>query len=323
MKAAVYYKYGSWDQIRCEDVANPVMKDGDVLVKVKASSINSWDADMLKGDTLLIRILSGFGKPRYRILGSDIAGVVERVGKDVQLFRPGDEVYGDIAEAHFGGFAEYAAVPEKLLAAKPKTLSFNEAASLPQAALLAIQGLRYYGDVQKGQKILINGAGGGVGTLALQYAKAKGAQVTCVDLQEKFQILQELGTDHTIDFTQTDYTRTGHQYDKVLDVIAHRRSSDYKRTLTTDGTFAMIGGSMSGLLFNMMFIQPPLSRFRKKKLGIMPYQAGRTNLEVITQLVEAGTLRPVVDSVYPLSDVSAAFRHFMSGKFCGKIVIGI
>lgn len=323
MKAAVYHKYGSWDQIHCEEVAKPVIKDGDVLVKVTASSINSWDVDMLKGDTWIIRILNGFFTPRHRILGADIAGVVEHVGKRVQHFRLGDEVYGDIAEAHFGGFAEYVAVPEKLLAKKPSNVSFAEAASLPQAALLAIQGMRFYGDIHKGQKILINGAGGGVGTLALQYAKARGAEVTCVDRTEKFKVVQSLGADHLIDFTNADYTNTGNRYEKILDVIAHRKTSEYKRALTTDGVFAMIGGSMGGLLFNMMAIQPTLSRFRTKKMGIMPYQAGHSNLEVITQLVEDGTLRPVIDSVYSLDDVSDAFRHFMSGRFCGKIVIEI
>ncbi|MGC3947933.1 MAG: NAD(P)-dependent alcohol dehydrogenase [Chryseolinea sp.] len=321
MKAGVYYQYGSWDQLRIEDVAKPVVREGEVLVKVKASSINSWDADMLKGNTWIIRLLSGLFKPRHHILGADIAGVVEEVGKGVQRLRAGDEVYGDIAEAHFGGFAEYVAVPERLLAAKPVNVSFAEAASLPQAALLAIQGLRFHGEIYKGQKILINGAGGGVGTLALQYAKAMGAEVTCVDREEKFSVLNSLGADHVIDFTRADYTSTGNQYEKILDVIAHRSTADYKRALAPGGGFAMIGGSMGGLLFRMMAIEPLLSRVRKKKLGIMPYHAGQHNLEVITGLVEDNTLRPVIDSVYPLVDVATAFRHFMDGKFCGKIVI--
>ncbi|HEY3403685.1 MAG TPA: NAD(P)-dependent alcohol dehydrogenase [Ohtaekwangia sp.] len=321
MKASVYRQYGSWDQLHLEDVAKPVVKRGEVLVKVKASSINSWDVDLLKGDTWLIRAMNGFFRPKHKILGADVAGVVEAVGENVQRLRVGDEVYGDIAEAHFGGLSEYVAVPEKLMASKPKNLSFAEAASLPQAGLLAIQGLRFHGDIHKDQKILINGAGGGVGTLALQYAKVIGAEVTCVDRKEKFEILHSLGADHIIDFTITDYTNTGKMYDKVLDVTAHRSTAAYKRSLKPDGVFAMIGGSMGGLLFRMMVIEPFLSRYRKKKLGIMPYQAGYRELEVITHLVEGGSLKPVVDSVFSLDQANEAFRKVMSGAFCGKVVI--
>ena len=323
MKALVYYQYGSYDQLQVKEVDRPSVKDNEVLVKVVASSINSWDMDMLKGDGWITRVISGFFKPRHSILGADIAGIIAAVGPDVKDFKVGDKVYGDIAEAGFGGFAEYVAVPEKLLAPKPKLLSFNEAASMPQAGLLAIQGLRHYGDIRSGQKILINGAGGGVGTLALLYAKAKGAEVTCVDRKEKFAMLSSLGADYTIDFMTTDYTKTGQQYHKILDVIAHRSAADYKRALTPDGTFAMIGGSMGGLLFRMMVVEPWLSKYRSKKLGIMGYKVGTSELEKLTRLVEDGTLKPVIDSVFKLDDGAQAFRHFMSGSFKGKIIIEV
>jgi len=323
MKALTYNRYGSCDQLQLNEVEKPSLKKSEVLVKVIASSINSWDVDMLKGDQWIIRIIGGFINPRHTILGADIAGVVEVVGEDVRHFKIGDEVYGDIAEAGFGGFAEYVAVPEKLLAPKPKGLSFEEAASIPQAGLLAIQGLRHHGDIQPGQKILINGAGGGVGTLALQYAKAKGAEVTCVDRKEKFEMLRSLGTDHTIDFTTTDYTATGQQYNKILDVIAHRSASDYKRALKPDGVFAMIGGSMGGLLFRMMVVEPLLSRYRNKKLGIMGYMVGRTELEQLTHLLEEGKIKPVIDSVFSLKDGAKAFQYFLSGTFKGKVIIKV
>lgn len=323
MKAILYHQYGSYDQLHLQEIDKPEVKKGAVLVKVMAASINSWDIDLLTGHTWIIRVMNGFIRPRNHRLGADIAGIVESVGEHVTSFQIGDEVYGDIAEAGFGGFAEYVVVPEKLLALKPSTLSFNEAAALPQAGLLAIQGLRHFGDVQAGQKIVINGAGGGVGTLGLQYAKSMGAEVTCVDKKEKLEFLRTLGADHTIDFTTTDYTDTGDRYDKILDVIAHRTTRDYKRALKPKGVFTMIGGSMGWLLFRMMLIEPFLSRYRSKKLGIMGYRTGRAELDVLTQLVDEGRIKPVIDSVFPLTAAPEAFRHFMSGEFVGKVVIDV
>ena len=323
MKAIIYQHYGSYNNLQLREVDKPKPGRGEVLVKVMASSINSWDVDMLKGNTWIIRLLNGIFKPRNIILGADIAGIVESAGENVTTFKIGDEVYGDIAEAHFAGFAEYVAVPEKLLAKKPAMLSFEQAAALPQAGLLAVQGLRYHGDVKLGQNILINGAGGGVGTLGLQYAKSIGAIVTCVDRKEKLDFLRTLSADHVIDFTTTDYTRTGVQYDKILDVIAHRSTADYIRALKVDGVFAMIGGSMGGLLFRMMAIEPLRSKYRSKKLGIMAYKTGTKELDELTRLVAGGKMTPIIDSVYPLTDTSEAFRHFMSGMFQGKIVIQV
>lgn len=320
MHALCYYKYGTPDQLKWKEVPKPVPKKGQVLVKVEAASLNSWDIDMLHGNSWIIRLLNGLFKPRKNILGADIAGVVVETGPQTHDFQVGDEVFGDIAET-FGGFAEYVAVPERLLARKPTHMTFEEAAALPQAGLLAIQGLRYQGEVKTGQHVLLNGAGGGVGTLALQYLKSIQAHVTCVDRKEKLEYLQKLGADEVIDFIGTDYTRTGKTYDKILDVIAHRRVADYKRALKPDGVFAMIGGSMGGLLLSMMLIEPFLSRFRTKKLGIMGYRPTRADLEFLTHLVEEKKVIPVIDRVFPIQKTADAFRHFLEGKFVGKIVV--
>jgi len=267
MKAIWYSQYGNPDILQLKEVDKPKPKKNEVLVKVYASSINSWDWDLLKGKPFLVRIIGGLLKPKEKILGADIAGVVETAGEGVKDFKPGDEVFGDIANAGFGGFAEYVSVPEKLLAKKSAAMSFEESASLPQAGLLMLQGLRYKKPLQAGQHLLINGAGGGVGTLGLQYAKALGCKVTCVDRESKFGILRSLGADHLIDFTKEDYTRSGVQYNYILDVIAHRKIADYKRALKPGGVFSMIGGSMGGLLIKFIFFSRLISKLMGKHLG--------------------------------------------------------
>lgn len=323
MKAVVYNRYGTPGELFFTTIEKPAPKKNEVLVKVIASSINSWDWDMLKGKPLLVRMISGIFKPKYKILGADIAGVVEAVGIHVKDFKPGDEVFGDIAGAGFGGFAEYVAVPEKLLAKKIPTLSYEQAAALPQAGLLAIQGLRYKKPLQAGQQLLINGAGGGAGPIALQYAKSIGAKVTCVDKEEKFDLLRSHGADELIDYRKTDYTKSGIQYDYILDVIAHKKTADYKRALKPGGVFAMVGGSMGGLLFQMMFIQPFLSKFRSKQLGIMGYQVNREGLEELCSLFKEGKINPVIDKVFSLKNTAEAFQYYEQGLFSGKIIIKI
>jgi NADPH:quinone reductase-like Zn-dependent oxidoreductase len=321
MKAIIYTQYGTPDNLQLKEVDKPTPKQNEVLVKVFASSVNSWDWDMLAGKPLLARMFSGLRKPKYRILGADVAGVVEAVGKNVKSFRPGDEVFGDNAGGGFGAFAEYVTAPEKLLAKKSLKMSFEQAAALPQAGLLALQGLRYKKEIKKGGELLINGAGGGVGTIALQYAKSIGAEVTCVDKEEKFVLLRSLGADECIDFCNTDYTRAGKQYDYILDVIAHKSTADYKRALKTDGVFSMIGGSMGGLLFQMMVVQPFLSKYRKKKLGVMGYRVNKEGLDELSRLFEEGKIKPVIDTCFPLEKAAAAFAYFSEGNFKGKIII--
>jgi NADPH:quinone reductase-like Zn-dependent oxidoreductase len=323
MKAIVYTQYGTPDNLHLQEVNKPVPKENEVLIKVHASSINSWDWDLLKGKPLLVKMIGGLFKPKHQILGADIAGVVESVGADVKDFKPGDEVFGDIAESGFGGFAEYVCTKEKLLAKKSPAISFEEAAALPQGGLLALQGLHYKKPVQKGQQVLINGAGGGVGPIALQYAKLAGAEVTCVDKAEKLEVLHSLGADYLIDYKKEDYTANGKQYDYILDVIAHKSVADYKLALKPTGVFAMVGGSMGWLLFQMMLVQPILSKFRNKKLGIMGYKPNRKDLDLLNQLVAEKKMKPVIDKVFPLSETVNAFRHFESGNFKGKIIIAV
>jgi NADPH:quinone reductase-like Zn-dependent oxidoreductase len=236
VKAIVYTKYGSPKVLELKEVQTPTPKENEVLVKVYASSINSWDWDLLQGKPFLVRMLGGLLKPKQKILGADISGCVITVGSNVKDFKPGDEVFGDIAGNGFGGFAEYVVVPEKLLAKKSQAMSFEQAAALPQAGLLALQGLRYKGGISGQQSVLINGAGGGVGTLALQYAKLLGAYVTCVDKPAKFEMLRSLGADRLVDYTKENYTRNGCQYDYILDVIAHGSLFDYRRALKPGGT---------------------------------------------------------------------------------------
>ena len=323
MKAVVYFNYGTPDVLQLAEVPKPVPKENEVLIKVHAASVNEWDYGLIRGKGLLTRLLGGLFKPKNKILGADIAGVVEAVGNKVKYFKPGDEVFGDIAGAGFGAFAEYACTPEKFLAKKSSAMSFEQAAALPQAGLLAMQGLRYKKEIKTGDKILINGAGGGVGPIALQYARSIGAEVTCVDKEEKFEMLHSLGAAECIDYRKTDYTKTGKQYDYILDVMARKSTADYKRALKPDGVFAMIGGSMGGLLFQMMVVQPLLSKFRNKKLGIMGYRVTREGLDELTRLFEEGKIKPVIDTGFPLEQTAEAFRHYERGNFKGKIIITI
>lgn len=321
MKAIVYTKYGSPDVLQLKEVEKPATKENEVLIKVVASSVNEWDNGLISGKGLLTRLLGGLFKPKNKILGADVAGVIEAVGNNIKNFKPGDEVFGDIAGAGFGAFAEYVSAPEKMLAKKSPEMSFEQAAALPQAGLLAMQGLRYKKPLLAGQHLLINGAGGGVGPIALQYAKSIGATVTCVDREEKFNMLRSLGADELIDYRKTDYTKTGIQYDYILDVTARRSVSDYKRALKPGGVFAMIGGSIGGLLFQMMVLQPFLSKYRKKKLGIMGYHVSKEGLDELSKLFDDGKISPVIDRSFPLAATADAFRYYQQGIFTGKIII--
>lgn len=321
MKAVVYTKYGTPDVLQLKEVEKPTPKENEVLIKVVASSVNEWDNGLISGKGLLTRLLGGLFKPKNKILGADVAGIIESVGSNIKNFNPGDEVFGDIAGAGFGAFAEYVCAPEKMLAKKSPKMSFEQAAALPQAGLLAMQGLRYKKPLQAGQHLLINGAGGGVGPIALQYAKSIGAAVTCVDREEKFDMLRSSGADELLDYRKTDYTKTGNQYDYILDVTARRSVSDYKKALKPGGVFAMIGGSMGWLIVQMMLIQPLLSKFRSKKLGIMGYHVNSEGLDELSQLFDAGKISPVIDRSFPLAATADAFRYYQQGTFTGKIII--
>ncbi|MBU1822442.1 MAG: NAD(P)-dependent alcohol dehydrogenase, partial [Bacteroidetes bacterium] len=247
MKAVVYSRYGAAEVLQPAEVPTPVPKDNEVLVKVQAASVNSWDWDLVTGKPLLYRLLFGIFRPRYPIIGSDIAGRVEAVGKDVTQFKPGDEVFGDISGSGFGAFAEYACAPAKVLALKIPSMTFEQAAATPQAGVLALQGLRQ-GQLAAGQKVLINGAGGGVGTFAVQMAKVAGAQVTAVDRADKLDLLRSLGAAHVMDYRREDFTKTAHTYDLILDMVARHSVADCRRALNPGGRYVIVGGKVGALI---------------------------------------------------------------------------
>ena len=320
MKAIVYHKYGSPDVLKLEEVEKPTPKDDEVLVKVHAASLNSWDWDLLRGDFINRLIFGGFLKPKLKIIGCDIAGRVEAVGRSVTHFQPGDEVFGDISGAGWGGFAEYVCARENVLALKSASMTFDEAAAIPQAGVLALQGLRDTGQIQSGQKVLINGAGGGVGTFGIQMAKLFGAEVTGVDSTPKLHMMRSIGADHVIDYTQEDFTKNGQRYDLILDVVARRSLSDYKRALSPKGIFVMVGGSMP-VIFQTLFLGPLISKTGGKKITALMHKPNPKDLNSMTELFEAGQVVPIIDRRYPLSEVAEAFRYFGEGHAKGKVVI--
>jgi NADPH:quinone reductase-like Zn-dependent oxidoreductase len=259
-------------------------------------------------------------KPKYKILGSDIAGRVEAVGKNVKQFQPGDEVFGDILES-WGGFAEYVCAPENALMLKPASMTFEQAAAVPQAAGVALQGLRDKGQIQPEQKVLINGAGGGAGTFALQIAKLFGAEVTGVDSTEKLDMMRSVGADHVIDYTQEDFTRNGRCYDLILDLVAYRSIFDYRRALSPKGIYVLVGGSMARII-QVLLLGPWISMTGRKKMGILGAKPNK-DLAFIIELIESGKVVPVIDRQYPLSEVSEALRYLGEGNAKGKIVITV
>jgi NADPH:quinone reductase-like Zn-dependent oxidoreductase len=265
--------------------------------------------------------VGGLRKPKYEILGSDIAGRVEAVGRNVKQFQPGDDVFGDLSVCGFGAFAEYVCVPENALTLKPASMTFEEAATLPQAAILALQGLRDKRQTQPGHKVLINGAGGGVGTFAVQIANYFGAEVTGVDSTEKLDMVRSIGADHVIDYTQEDFTKSGLRYDLILDVMVNRSIFDYRRALRPKGILVMIGGSMSRV-FQAMILGPFVST--SKKMGILMWKPNKKeDLDFLKELLEAGKVVPVIDRRYPLSETADAMRYFEEGHKKGKVVINM
>ncbi len=318
MKAIVYHKYGLPDVLKADDVEKPTPNDDEVLVIVHAVSINDWDWGLLRGQPFVNRLLFGLLKPKRRILGSDIAGRVVAVGRNVKRFQPGDEVFGDIS-GRWGGFAEYVCARDNALMLKPAVMGFDEAAAIPQAGLLALQGLRNKGRIQPGQKVLINGAGGGAGTFAVQIAKFFGTEVTGVDSTGKLDTMHSIGADHVIDYTQEDFTKNGQRYDLILDVAAHHSIFDYKRSLNSKGIYVMVGGSSARIL-QIMFLGPWISMTGTKKMGILAHKPNK-DLAFLTELFEAGKVLPVIGKRYPLNEVAEAFRYFGEGKAKGKVVI--
>jgi NADPH:quinone reductase-like Zn-dependent oxidoreductase len=321
MKAVVYSEYGSSEVLRLEEVAKPVPKDGEVLVKICAASVNAADWRMMRADPFLVRLYAGLFRPKkFPVLGADIAGRVEAVGKDVTQFRQGDMVFGDVFASGFGGFAEYKCARENELVLKPSNLSFEEAAAVPLAGLTALHGLRDSGQVQAGQKVLINGASGGVGTFAVQLAKYFGAEVTAVCSTKKMELMRSLGADHVIDYTQDDFTRNGQQYDLILGVNGFRSIFDYRRALSPRGRYAMIGGG-SAQLFQALLVGPWLSMTGYRKIVVVSSKPNQKDLHFMKQLLESGKIKPVIEKRYSLAEVPEAVRYVEQGHAVGKVII--
>ncbi len=318
MKAIIRHQYGSPDVLKLEEIQKPTAGDDEVLVKVHASSVSSSDWELLRGTPYYVRPLFGLLKPKCKILGSDIAGRVEAVGRNVKQFQLGDEVFGDIFWDGLGAFAEYVCVAENAaLALKPVRMTFEEVAAVPQAAVIALQGLRYGGQIQPGQNVLINGAGGGAGTFAVQIAKSFGAEVTGVDSTRKLDVMRSIGADQVIDYTQEDFTQNGQRYDLILDVAATHSIFDYKRALSPKGTYVVVGGQM----LQAVFLGPWISRTGSKKMGLLAMKPNKEDLNLLIEFFEAGKVVPVIDRRYPLSEVAEALRYFGEGHAQGKVVI--
>jgi len=322
MKAMWFSQYGSADFLELKDIPKPCPKKNEVLVKVYGASINSWDWELLMGKPFVNRLEFGLLKPKkINVLGCDIAGRVEAVGTTVTQFKAGDEVFGDLSRAGWGGFAEYVCAPEHALVTKSENMTYEQAAALPQAALLALQGLRDKGQIQPGQKVLINGAGGGVGSFALQLAKFFGAQVTGVDCASKLDVMRLAGADEVIDFNKQNFTENGQHYDLILDVAAYHTLSDYKSALSPYGRFVMVGGSMA--LANRLILFGRLnSIFDHKKMGLLLHKANQ-GLGFINALYDAGKIVSIIDRTYHLNELAEAFKYFEKGQTNGKIVIKI
>lgn len=318
MKAIVYEQYGSPDVLHLAEIEKPVPTDDEVLIKIHAVSVNGSDREGLSGKPLYARI-RGLLKPGYKILGSDIAGRVESVGKNHKEFKPGDEVFGELPDYH-GGFAEYVCTHGRTLMRKPTSLTFEEAAAIPQAGVIAFNGLYKQGQIQPGQSVLINGGGGSGGSFAIQIAKLYGAEVTGVDNTSKLDFMRSLGADHVIDYTQADFTKGESKYDLILDLIAHRSVFAYQRALRPQGTYFFVGGSV-GVMAQILLLGAAIKRATTKNIRILMVSQNREDLIAVTKLCEAGKVVPVIDKRYALHDVPEALRYVSDGHAKGKIVI--
>jgi NADPH:quinone reductase-like Zn-dependent oxidoreductase len=319
MKAIVYEKYGPPEVLQLKEVEKPTPEEGEVLVEVHAASVNYGDLPVLRGEPLQRLMGGGLLKPKNKILGDDIAGRVEAVGGNVEQFQPGNEVFG---LSNFGAFAEYRCVIEDNLGLKPANLSFEDAASVPMAALVALQGLRDHGQIQPGNKVLINGASGGVGTFAVQIAKSFEAEVTGVCSTNKLDMVRSIGADQVIDYTQEDFTKRGQRYDLIFAAGGYHPISDYKRALSPEGIYVCTGGSYAQY-FQALILGPLISTTGSKRLGAMYGKPNQKDWAFLKELVETGKVVPVIDRYYPLSEVPEALRYLEGGHARGKVVITV
>jgi NADPH:quinone reductase-like Zn-dependent oxidoreductase len=319
MKAIVYTEYGPPSEVlQFREVEKPVPGEGEVLVRVHAASINFGDAALVKGDPFVARLWSGLRRPRYTIPGGDMAGRVEAVGSGVTGFQPGDEVFGDIGGSGFGAYAEYASPPETALAPKPANVTFEEAASVCQAAVVALQGLRDKGQIQPGQKVLVNGASGGIGPFAVQIARAFGAEVTGVCSTPHVELVRSVGADHVVDYTQEDFTGGGPRYDLIFDIVANRPTSEYTRALNPGGGYVACAFNPTSL-----FLGPLISLAGDKSVSSLAHRPNRDDLIAMKELMEAGKVTPVIARCYPLEQTVEAFRYYEEVRPPGKVVITV
>jgi NADPH:quinone reductase-like Zn-dependent oxidoreductase len=320
MKAIFYHNYGSPDVLKCEEIGKPTAGDNEVLIKVRAASVNPLDWHCMRGTPYIVRILAGLRKPKVTRLGVDVAGQVEAVGRNVTQFKPGDEVFGSCR----GAFAEYACTSESAVAMKQDNVTFEQAASVPLAALTALQGLRDKGQIQPGQKILINGAAGGVGTFAVQIAKSFGADVTGACSTRNVDMVRSIGADQVVDYTQEDFTQSGQRYDLILDSVGNHSLLACRRVLNPKGIYIAVGGPSGPWMIGPLaraITAPVLSRFVSQNLVMLLARRSKEDLTMMHELMEAGKVTPVIDKRYRLSEVPEAIRYLEEGHARGKIVI--
>ena len=320
MRAWIQNGYGTSDVYELQQIKQPVPKNHEVCVKVMATAVNDWEWGVLEAP-LPVRLVLGMRKPhgRFRIMGCDMAGVVESTGSSVTTFKPGDAVYGDLSGYRFGAFAEYVCVNEKSLAIKPATLSFEQAAAIPHAAELALQAIQKANPLQPGQRVLVNGAGGGVGTQAIQLLRQYGVETTAVDNGDKLALLKSLGYDHVIDYRDVDFTNTGQRYDFILDTKTSRTVADYARALNPGGVYATVGGKKIFRFMLRAIISKWFYHGSFKLVGLKPNK----NLQHINQLIGAGVLQPTLDGPYRFDEIPAQLERFRRGEHLGKIVIAL
>ena len=324
LKAIVYEEYGSPDVLKLKEVEKPTCKEDEVLVEVRAASANPADWHTMRGAPFLARLVNGLLKPKNPRLGADLAGRVEAVGRNVTQFQVGDDVFGEMPLNAMGSFAEYICAHEDALALKPAKMTFEQAAAVPLAAFTALQGLRDKGQIQPGQKVLVNGASGGVGTFAVQIAKSFGTEVTGVCSTRNLDLVRSIGADHVIDYTQEDFTQNGQGYDLIFDAVGNRSVSDLRRALSPNGICAVAGFTTLSRLFQVIFLGAWVSRTGSKKIGLMETaKANKKDLIFIKELLEAGKVVPVIDRTYPLSEVPEAIRYLEAGHARGKVVITV
>lgn len=322
MKAAIYIAYGSPDVVQVADVEKPVPADDEVLIQIRAASVNPLDWHFMRGEPYPLRLMAGLRKPKITRLGVDVAGRIEAVGKNVTHFKPGDEVFGSCR----GAFAEYVCTSESLLVTKPVNVTFEQAASTPVASFTALQSFRDKGHIQPGQKVLINGASGGVGTFAVQIAKWFGAEVTGVCSTRNVEMVRSIGADHVVDYTQEDFTLSGRRYDVILDCMGNHSLLAYRRTLNPKGVYIGAGGSVGRWMigpFYRMITAPLMSRLVSQNfLGILAKNS-KGDLTLMQDLLKTGTVTPVIDRYYKLSEVPEAIRYLEQGHARGKVIITV